>query len=98
MCNRTSENLEIPRCAIAHLRSGPSDHPGMTEPRSRSPLPQQILEIEPVRKHGERAVLLARPLLFGPVPIQLDAVLVGIAQVQRLADAVIAGAVQCDAG
>src|ERR1700726_5250493 len=24
MCNRTSENLEIPRCAIAHLRSGAS--------------------------------------------------------------------------
>src|SRR5262249_23719444 len=24
------ENLEIPRCAIAHPRSGPSDHPGMT--------------------------------------------------------------------
>ncbi len=30
MCNCTSENLGIPRCAIAHLRSGPSDHPGMT--------------------------------------------------------------------
>src|SRR5258708_37511755 len=42
MCNCTSENLEIPRCAIAHLRSGPEpvigrraaptrwDHPGMT--------------------------------------------------------------------
>src|ERR1700680_3128963 len=26
-----TRNLEIPRCAIAHLRSGPSDHPGMTE-------------------------------------------------------------------
>src|SRR5216684_7804616 len=33
MRNCTSENLEIPRCAIAHLRSGPSDHPGMTRPR-----------------------------------------------------------------
>src|SRR3979409_450103 len=22
----------FPRCAIAHLRSGPSDHPGMTKP------------------------------------------------------------------
>src|SRR5215472_13272184 len=39
-CNRISSfrgdakhrtrNLEIPRCAIAHLWSGPSDHPGMT--------------------------------------------------------------------
>src|ERR1700730_4401741 len=26
-----TRNLEIPRCAIAHLWSGPSDHPGMTE-------------------------------------------------------------------
>ena len=26
-----ARNLEIPRCAIAHLRSGPSDHPGMTK-------------------------------------------------------------------
>src|ERR1700720_657088 len=25
-----TRNLEIPRCAIAHLGSGPSDHPGMT--------------------------------------------------------------------
>src|SRR5207253_5912295 len=25
-----TRNLEIPRCAIAHLRSGPSDHPRMT--------------------------------------------------------------------
>src|SRR5436305_8953860 len=30
MCNCTSENLEIPRCAIAHLRSGATHHPGMT--------------------------------------------------------------------
>src|SRR6202795_3232261 len=28
---RRTRNLEIPRCAIAHLRSGPADHPGMTE-------------------------------------------------------------------
>jgi hypothetical protein len=26
-----ARNLEIPRCAIAHLRSAPSDHPGMTK-------------------------------------------------------------------
>src|ERR1700719_3333054 len=26
-----TRNLQIPRCAIAHLRSGPSDHPGMTK-------------------------------------------------------------------
>jgi len=27
--NCAPENLEIPRCAIAHLGSGPADHPGM---------------------------------------------------------------------
>src|SRR5882762_8747677 len=36
MCNCTSENLEIPRCAIAHLRSGPSDHPGMTKVEAKN--------------------------------------------------------------
>jgi hypothetical protein len=28
-----TRNLEIPRCVIAHLRSGPADHPGMTASR-----------------------------------------------------------------
>ena len=31
MRNCASENLEIPRCAIAHPGFGPSAHPGMTE-------------------------------------------------------------------
>ena len=64
----------------------------------RVPLPQQIVQIEPLGEHRERAVGGARPLLLRPVPIELDAVLVGIAQIQRLADAVIAGAVELDAG
>src|SRR5439155_9198854 len=61
-----TRNLEIPRCAIAHLRSGPSDSPGMT----RSGLLRQILlqrrpaqlrlPQEPRRSGGERiAVVLA---------------------------------------
>jgi hypothetical protein len=37
MCNCTSENLEIPRCAIADLRFGPSDHPGMTKAAACAP-------------------------------------------------------------
>jgi hypothetical protein len=36
-------------------------------------------------------------LLAGLVPIELDAVLVGIAQIKRLADAVVAGAVERNA-
>ena len=63
----------------------------------RLPLPQQILEIQPLREHRQRAVRRARPLLLRPVPVQLDAVLVGIAQIKRLADAVVAGAVELDA-
>src|SRR5665647_1957138 len=37
-----TRNLEIPQCAIAHLRSGPSDHPGMT---LRGPPSVQHLDI-----------------------------------------------------
>ena len=72
-----------------------------TLPRGRdhaSPLPQQIVEIEPLREHRQRPVRRARPLFLGPVPIQLDAVLVGIAQIKRLADAVVAGAVERNSG
>ena len=67
-------------------------------PDSHFPLPQQFLEIQPFREHRERSVRRARPLLLRPVAIELDAVLVGIAQIKRLADAVIAGAVELDAG
>ncbi len=42
---------------------------------------------------GERGHSLARP-----VPVELDAVAVRVAQVDRLADAVIRGAVEWDAG
>ena len=62
------------------------------------PLPQQILQIQPLREHRERSVRRARPFLLRPVAIELDAVLVGIAQIKRLADAVVAGAVELDAG
>ncbi len=51
-----------------------------------------------LREHRKLAVSRARPLLLRTIPIELDAVLVGIAQVQRFADAVIAGAVELDPG
>src|ERR1700686_1618221 len=66
--------------------------------RSGFSLPQQVFKIEPVREHRKRAIRLARPLFLWPVPIELDAVLVGVAQIQRLADAVIAGAIELNAG
>src|SRR5216684_217501 len=36
MCNCTSENLEIPRCATAHLRFASTTRPGMTAWRNES--------------------------------------------------------------
>ena len=63
----------------------------------RSLLRQQSHQIEPVGEHRKVAVGRARPFLARPVPIQFDAVLVGVAQVKRLADSVVAGAVQNNA-
>ena len=51
---------------------------------------------QPLREHRQRAIRRARPLFLRPVPIEFDAVLVGIAQIKRLADAVVAGAVELD--
>jgi hypothetical protein len=48
--------------------------------------------------HGEAPVGATRPVLLIPIPIELDAVAVWVAQVQRFADAVVARAVEPDAG
>src|SRR6202043_691388 len=65
-----ARNLEIPRCAIARLRSGadaPSRNDGALNCRSAplrndeklpTGLPQKIIETEPLREHRERAVPL----------------------------------------
>ena len=55
-------------------------------------------EVQPLREHRQRSVGRARPFFLRPVAVQFDAVLVGIAQIKRLADAVVAGAVELDAG
>jgi hypothetical protein len=59
-------------------------------------LRQQIAQIERIGEHPQAAVLALRPHLLGPVPIKLDAVVVGVAQVERLADAVVGGAFERD--
>jgi len=55
------------------------------------------LKIEGMRKHGPTAVGTARPLLPGLVPIKLDAVVVGVAEVDRFTDAVVRRAFERDA-
>ncbi len=67
-------------------------------PRHILGLAQQPRQIEPVREHRELAVGVARPLFLRPVPIKLDAVVVGIAQIERLADAVVGGAFERNFG
>src|ERR1700730_4490832 len=71
MCNCTSENLEIPRCAIAHLRSGPSDHPGMTEAWIASSLALLAMTMEgkgegqkQLRRVGKGALAPCPPFLL----------------------------------
>ena len=60
-------------------------------------MPHQIIQIELAREHRQRSIRLARPFRLEAIPVQLDTVLVGIAQVQRFADAVVAGAVELNA-
>ena len=60
------------------------------------PSRKKTIQIERLRYHLEIAGWCARPLFTGPIPIELDAIAVGIAQVKRLAYAVIRGPVQRD--
>ena len=55
------------------------------------------IEIEPLGRHADRSVTRARPLVARQIAIELDAVAVGIAQVERFDHAVIGCAVQFDA-
>lgn len=58
----------------------------------------EIGEVEAAGEHGEAALGIARPVSLRSVPIEFDPVHVGIAQVQRLAHTMVAGAVEGDAG
>src|SRR6266536_1030768 len=55
-------------------------------------LGQQGLEVEGVGGHPQLAVGPARPLLPGAVAVELDAVAVGVVEVDRLAHPVVGGA------
>src|ERR1700732_996558 len=66
-----ARNLEIPRCAIAHLRSGPSDHPGMTEAWIASSLALLAMTMEgkgeghkQLRRVGKGALAPCPPFLL----------------------------------
>src|SRR4029077_1447810 len=59
---------------------------------------EQIAQVEPLGHHGEVAGRRARPLLLWAVPVEFDAIVVRIAKIKRLADAVVARAVEWDVG
>jgi len=58
---------------------------------------QEPFKIKRSRIHHELAGLVSRPLASRPVPVEFQTVSVGVAQVERLADAVIGRTVQADA-
>lgn len=59
---------------------------------------EEGLEVEGAGEHGELAGGVFGPVGFGAVPVEFDAVLVGIAKVEGFADAVVGGAVEGDIG
>src|SRR5207237_6753868 len=59
---------------------------------------EESFQIERSRMHRQLAVGRARPLFLRPIPVELDAVVIRVPQVERFADAVIGRAVERDAG
>lgn len=57
-------------------------------------LREQIVEIQRVGVHLQRAVGLFRPFVFRAIPIELDSIVVGITQIERFAHAMVAGALK----
>lgn len=61
---------------------------------SKRSFPQQFVQVERTGEHGELAVGRARPHFLRFVTIQLDSVVIGIAQVYGFADTVVGRALQ----
>ena len=67
---------------------------GRRDLRFRPGFLEQRVKIERPREHGDAALGIARPFGLGAVPVELDPVAVGIGQVERLADPVVARPVE----
>ena|SRR6516225_6172887 len=64
----------------------------------RSYFLQHALQVEWLCEHVDFSVRLSWPLLLWPIPIQLDSVSIGIAQINGFAHSVVRGSFQLDAG
>src|SRR5688572_2387791 len=66
------------------------DGPTVAEGRSPVDFGEKAFEIEGLRVHGDLAAVgRARPFILGPVVVELDAVSIGIAEVDGFTDAVV---------
>lgn len=59
---------------------------------------KEVMQVEWIGEHLQRPVGLFRPFLFRSVPVELNAIVVWIAQVEGLADPVIARTLEGDLG
>jgi hypothetical protein len=69
----------------------------MRDARIGRTLFKQFVEIEAPGEHCQLSIRIVRPIFFGTIPVQLDAVSVGISQVQSFAHPVIGSSVKRDA-
>ena len=54
---------------------------------------EQVLQVEVLRDHRQAAIAIMGPLFARAIPIDLDAVSIGVMEVNRFTDPVIRGAV-----
>ena len=59
---------------------------------------EEGFEVEGAGVHGQVALGVFGPLGFGAVPVEFDSVVVGVVEVEGLADAVVGGSVEGDIG
>jgi len=52
------------------------------------------MQIQTPGVHPNVPFRVSRPLIFGAVPVKLNPILVGVTQIQRLADPMVGGAIQ----
>src|SRR5688572_14873914 len=57
---------------------------------------EQTVEIERAREHSQSAISGMRPLVVWPIPIELDAVFIGITEVKRFAHTVVGRPIEVD--
>src|SRR4051794_32074605 len=102
MPRRNTARISSPYWPAAHSRRRPRG--AMTTCRGPPPecdlalqLRQQIVQVERMGEHLQLAVGRLRPFVLWPVPVQLDAVVIRVAQVKRFRDAVVAGAFERNA-